>query len=71
MAVTARIVAQLATGEGKSIVIAMCAIVMVKLFDMKVHIYAPSHLRTSHRAYLPTRFATTYFLLTRPRLSSA
>ena len=31
-------VAQLATGEGKSIVIAMCAIVMVKLFDMRVHV---------------------------------
>ena len=31
-------VAQLSTGEGKSIVIAMCAIFMVKLFGMKVHV---------------------------------
>merc|ERR1719502_378730 len=31
-------VAQLATGEGKSIVIAMLAIFMVKLFGLKVHV---------------------------------
>ena len=31
-------VAQMSTGEGKSIVIAMCAIFMVKLFGLKVHV---------------------------------
>merc|ERR1711965_480030 len=31
-------VAQMSTGEGKSIVIAMCAIFMVKLFGLKVYV---------------------------------
>ena len=31
-------VAQMSTGEGKSIVIAMCAIFMVKLYGLKVHV---------------------------------